>query len=677
MAGFNATLGAQDGMTPVLNKIIKSMNSMLRVVDSVSKGADGAFDSKAIQQAKNDITMARNAVAAFNVGLNDTGNAADEAMQSVNELNDTVRDAVDGATDSVNGLVVGIMETKDGIEYVRDGVKAVGKTKGFESVSGQITAASAALNLFKTGLDFVRRQLNQLATWQGLADINQRTEHSMALVMSNRGMDVQDFHNITDAIEDSMIANRASVQAGMTELASSLSSSEAMQAMMPTLEDFLVGTNGFDPRVAEQHATQYARLLGRVLEGEYRQLERAGFGVTEAQRAIIKYGSEMERVAVVNDIISASWGGVAEAMGNLPQGQLERLTQETNDHRAAIAEQLMPAWTAFQVLLAGGVNSALEFVADNLSTLAPIIGIATIAVGALAVGMGFLAAKNWWATSAIAANIKALKLQAKAMLLSPKTWIVLAITAIVTAMAGWENVIGVVGGAIFAFGAIIDNIFSFIWNIVATFVNFFANVFNDPIASIKLLFLGLSESVIGVVLSMVRTIENIINRIPGVNIDITSGISGGLDTIRRAAETIRKESEWEEVMATREFSNIMDAYDNGFNTFRHGAQSIVDAFNGLGDAIPSPEDYFKGDFGGVPVDVTGGNLDSIRDDVAISKEDLRYLRDIAEVEFVNRYTTAGVNVHANFGDVRETADVGNIIDLITESLSQSLDEHLA
>jgi flagellar biosynthesis GTPase FlhF len=72
--------------------------------------------------------------------------------------------------------------------------------------------------------------------------------------------------------------------------------------------------------------------------------------------------------------------------------------------------------------------------------------------------------------------------------------------------------------------------------------------------------------------------------------------------------------------------------------------------------------------GGVPTNVTGGKLDSV-DEVGISDEDLKYLRDIAQAEYINQYTTQRPVVYANFGDVHETADVNQVIEVLEEAVA--------
>ncbi|MDD4689998.1 MAG: tape measure protein [Eubacteriales bacterium] len=83
---------------------------------------------------------------------------------------------------------------------------------------------------------------------------------------------------------------------------------------------------------------------------------------------------------------------------------------------------------------------------------------------------------------------------------------------------------------------------------------------------------------------------------------------------------------------------------------------------------------------GNSTNISGGKLDSvgkIDSDVTISDEDIKMMRDIAAVEFVNRYTTLRPEMTLNFGDVRETADVNAIIGAIETMAEEALNSSLS
>jgi hypothetical protein len=76
---------------------------------------------------------------------------------------------------------------------------------------------------------------------------------------------------------------------------------------------------------------------------------------------------------------------------------------------------------------------------------------------------------------------------------------------------------------------------------------------------------------------------------------------------------------------------------------------------------------------GSPIVVEGlGNNGAVK--VDMSDEDLRYLRDIAEREYINKFSTATLapNVVIQFGDVHEEADANKVAGRIKQILQEEI-----
>jgi hypothetical protein len=91
----------------------------------------------------------------------------------------------------------------------------------------------------------------------------------------------------------------------------------------------------------------------------------------------------------------------------------------------------------------------------------------------------------------------------------------------------------------------------------STVINFFANVFNDPVASVQILFYDLAKTVIGYILNMASAIEKVINKIPGVTIDITSGLDNFYKQIEAASQKVKDESDAQEQRISLLFHNCI------------------------------------------------------------------------------------------------------------------------
>ena len=172
----------------------------------------------------------------------------------------------------------------------------------------------------------------------------------------------------------------------------------------------------------------------------------------------------------------------------------------------------------------------------------------------------------------------------------------------------------------------------------------------------------------------------------GVNID-TSGFDFAKDKI---SELNEKYQEFEDpIAAFNEGAVTFDTFQDGWaeEAFNSGAAwgdrvvddigTMLDGF-GFGDLpdIPSPEDYannFAAGGIGSGVEDIAGNTGDIKDSLEITEEDLKYLRDIAEQETVNRFTTAEITIEqTNHNTVSGKMDIDGLVDGLTDKMSEAM-----
>lgn len=340
-------------------------------------------------------------------------------------------------------------------------------------------------------------------------------------------------------------------------------------------------------------------------------------------------------------------------------------------------------WAAAAAL---GAYAAAQIVSNGLSL------ISATGFGAQAIGAGIYALALWATTGATWAETTAMLGLNSSLYACPLVWIVglvLVLTAAfyagvaaVNHFAGTSiSATGLIGGAFFALFAFVYN--HFVYPIIAVFsmlANFIGNTcFNDATAAVKVLFLDMANACIGYVLNMARSIENIINKIPGVTVDITSGLEGFRSGLETKITSIKDESGWKEYVKQPELLDYSEMASKGYNAGKGLADKASNLFSGFNPSLDgaggSGIDFSSFATAGSPATVKGtGKGGAVK--VETEKEDIEWMRKLAERDYVARIAqnTLAPNIRVEFsGPITKEADtdglVGHVVDRLKEVIA--------
>lgn len=364
-------------------------------------------------------------------------------------------------------------------------------------------------------------------------------------------------------------------------------------------------------------------------------------------------------------------------------------------------------------------------VADNWSWLSPIIyGVAAaLAVyygwllltkgaemamaavhGIVAVAKGIMAAATMLVTGATWAETTAQYGLNAAMYACPIVWIIILIIALialfyaavaaVNKFAGTSvSATGIICGAFMVALAFIGNIFVALWNLVvdvfvliynlvATVANFIGNVFTDPIGAVCRLFFDLADTVLGILQALASAIDAIFGSNLAGSVQGWRDSLGGWvdDTFGKGEEVMAKMNADDMKLGRFEYGA---AWDAGYS-FGEGIDESIANFDPsslFNTNVPGADDYANlGNYGsgiggiGSGVDDIAGNTGKIADSMDITEEDLKYLRDIAEQEAVNRFTTAEITIEqTNHNTVSGKMDLDGIVSGLTDATNEAVD----
>lgn len=250
--------------------------------------------------------------------------------------------------------------------------------------------------------------------------------------------------------------------------------------------------------------------------------------------------------------------------------------------------------------------------------------------------------------------------------------IVLIVGALYLGVAAFNHFAGtsisatgiVVGAFSWAF-AIIRNILVFFLNMAIAVANFFASVWNNPLDAIYNLFADIWNGIVGLVAAAINNIIDMINKIPGID-KVKSGGFGHVDwtvQTRQIAGRIANPVEYSDLTSAAQWG-----YEQGASIGQISMPQVgTPAFD------PSKLENQAGNIAGN----TGKGADAAKrtaDALDSAQEDLRYLREIAEREAVNKYTTASVTIEMGgmTNNISNEMDIDGVVDVLSQGLLQSM-----
>lgn len=283
-----------------------------------------------------------------------------------------------------------------------------------------------------------------------------------------------------------------------------------------------------------------------------------------------------------------------------------------------------------------------------------------------------------------------------AILTCPITWIISGVALVVAAIYGVVAVFnkitgkavsatGIIVGVFYWMGGLIYNIIASTWNKLAqTFVSiynlgvsiaeFFANVFKHPIRAVAHLF----ANFINFLIDKVKFLGSVIDTICGTNVvgkleNVQTAIGDWVNEKVGGNEITLKRMDATQVMMDR--VGLKDMYNKGyekganFSLFGKNAETGIDTNTEFGNST-NPEVAKSNDL----LKNIDKNTKKTGDMLDLSHDEISYLRDLAEREAINRFTTAEVKVDVGgiTQHVSSALDLDDIVDYMTNRMEESI-----
>lgn len=689
-----------DRMTAPLRNITNAMDTMMVSLCRVHEVSDDIFDPSTFSGAQEKVNQTRKSVEKLTNKIHQTGQGLGEMNHEFDKAN-TKANLLEKTFKKIALSVGGMM-----------GVKKI------LNLSDEVVTVNARLNLLTGG--------DAAATKQLQSDIYQSAQRARAPyqetaeAISKMGiMAGQAFSSNTEIVAFMEQVNKQFAIAGTAP--------EGMKAAMLQLTQAMgMGVlRGEELNSIFEQAPTIMQAIADYLDipiGKVRELASEG-GVTSSivKNALLSVAEETnQKFEAMPATIGQIGGRIASRLLMTFQPVLVKLNEIANSK--GFGQFVNVAIQGFSELgnVASGVLDFLvqgaSFVAQNWGIIGPIIGTAT---GALLLYQGAvlavksaemigLAIKGASAVATIAlalvtrkftkettgAAAAQLKLNA-AILANPIFGVIAIIIAVVGAIylvIGVINTLtgktisatGIILGILFFAGAVIGNLvltiinffidgFVILYNAAASVAEFFANVWFDPIGAVIRLFADLCDFVLGVI----YTIANALDTVLGSHLADT--VKGWQDDFKQwVSDTVGENEIKIERFDPSKYDKTRIKYGDAFGAGNELGKKIDEKvkafFNPAEDLGEDPlKDVFDPTQGLSDLAQINENTGAIKDSLDMTNEELKYMRDVAEQEAINRFTTAEISVNmSNQNHINSKMDIDGVIDRLFEKVDEAV-----
>lgn len=705
MATIRTAIQIQDSMSPAFRAMNNAMNIVISSFETLQNVSGNAVNTNSIQAARRELSNVSVSIDQIEDNIRNSNNQQQQ-------FNNSLRSG-QGAADGLLGKIKGVIGA-----YI--GLRTAG---GIANISDELVQTKARLNMMNDGLQ-TTEQLQQMIFQS--AQRSRALYSSTADAVSKLGIRAKDaFANNTEVVAFTEQLNKMFVIAGASQEEMSSATLQLTQALGSGIlrgEEFnavFEAAPNIMQAVADYIEVPIGSLKEMASEGEITAdiVKKAMFAAANETNAKfenmpmtisqiwtkIKNNAlqEFEPVLLkINEIANNPNFDIMVSNISNSMATLANIVLSTIDIIANVSSVLADNWGTIGPIVWAVIGAYVAFNTIALITNG-IMGIMAL-VKTIAGAAAMMHAQNTFVETYAQWGLNA------ALLACPLTWIVILIVAVIAALVAWAvHTNGLKATWLIFTNALITSFeiaklsaFQMAYGVMNGFDYMCVGVrtatlgIQTALGNMKAGGLMIIQNFVNGAIDLINDLISMVNNIPGVSIDAISHVTFGTEAMAlNKAEQNARLSEFNGYVAEKNkgiqdrknkindmaneiVANMAErkanieaakqAHANGKE--KNIFDSIKDNFK-YDDLLANAEGINQG------MGDTAGNTGAIKDSLEVTEEDLKYLRDLAEQEVVNRFTTAKINVDMGgvTNKVSTNMDLDGMVTYLEDKLYETME----
>ncbi|SEM12712.1 tape measure domain-containing protein [Paenisporosarcina quisquiliarum] len=695
MATIRTSIQITDGMSKAFQSMNNAMNIVLNSFESLQDVSSNAIDTASIQAARSELNQAE-------LAFNEIEHEIRQAEVAQNDFNQEITEGASEADDLLGKL--------SGLLAAYLSFQAMGDVLG---LSDAVTQTSARL-------DLINDQLQTTVVLERL--IFDSAERARASYMDTANIVGRVGANAKDAFESTAEMVAFAEQLNKKFKIAGASSEEISSALLQLTQGLGSGVlRGEELNAVFESAPNIIQSIADYLDvpiGKIREMASDGMITADIVKNAMFSTAEETNAAFENMplLFADIWTSFKNQALWAFQPVLAKLNEIANSEKFqnvvdGIINSLYVLSSAAVIAL-NVISSIGGFLYDNWDTIGPIVFAVSAALGALVANLVIVrtatilvTAATWAMNAAFWSNPIGLVVL---IIIGLITILYLAVAAINNFAGISISATGIIAGVFSMLGAHIYNQVTFIWNLFSALVEFIVNLFIGNFEyNVKRAFVNVANVALDMAMAMtegfdsaatnlanmfvdgantaikaINKVLDALDQIPGIDIGSIGELSHSTSITGDYSNMRSKMNDWlgdtpadyweAPKMEMKSYGGAWDTgYDWGANLFSGNGKPTETSYDPLQDILAGLQGTMN------PLKDSGkdtaGNTAKMAKSMEASEEDLKYLRDAAEREIINRFTTAEVKVDmTNHNNINNDMDLDGIIDHFGEKLEETL-----